>query len=329
MSQNPYQPLAGDVDCNINASVATSARPAGVRVMLQLQSAETTSFSGILICCLHWKDDEINGDSSDWKPCGDTGTLPTLALACQLSCEVFEQDILKRESTREMVLVQSMRIEVSSQMPLSRFPFDRQQLRVGLTCRNFRLQPWHLQMAPELDQWFTDENSKSCHIACECRSFHLVKVKPLDHFQNAHASYTRMLFLLERVPAYYLWNYVFTAYLLVLPATLVACVEPAAVTDRASILLTLLLALVAQKFVSAQNLPVLDYHTLLDVYLRKNSGMKGCCCSQGRCAKSSKGHDLAKRHQIVGLWLQGHKDPLLRTTIWGSVLSLHSIRAQA
>ena len=56
-------------------------------------------------------------------------------------------------------------------------------------------------------------------------------------------------------------------YLLVLGAVLVACVDPTAVTDRASIILTLLLASVAQKFVSAQNLPILDYQTLLDVWL--------------------------------------------------------------
>ena len=58
-------------------------------------------------------------------------------------------------------------------------------------------------------------------------------------------------------------------------AVLVAGVEPTAVADRASIILTLLLASVAQKFVSAQNLPVLDYQTLLDAHLdnlKKPSG---------------------------------------------------------
>eukprot|EP00438_Fugacium_kawagutii_P022248 Skav228606 [mRNA] locus=scaffold4464:120671:121378:- [translate_table: standard] len=158
-------------------------------------------------------------------------------------------------------------------MPLNRFPFDRQQLRIGITCRDFRLVSWHLGNAP--DDWFSRETSKSCLVSSESRSFELVSVKPLEHFQNDDSSYTRMLFLLERVPYYYLWNYVFTEYhwtpqqkkteyLLVLLSVLVACVEPTAIADRASILLTLLLASVAQKFVSAQNLPVLDYQTLLD-----------------------------------------------------------------
>lgn len=233
-------------------------------MIFQMQTAETTAFTGILICIMHWRDESLPaGSNSRWTPTSvDSVAIPHLALACQLECEIFEQDLVHREKTQEFVLLQSMRITVSSCMPLNRFPFDRQQLRIGITCRDFRLVSWHLENAP--DDWFSRETSKSCLVSSDSRSFELVSVKPLEHFQNDDSSYTRMLFLLERVPYYYLWNYVFTTYLLVLLSVLVACVEHTAVADRASILLTLLLASVAQKFVSAQNLPVLDYQTLLD-----------------------------------------------------------------
>jgi hypothetical protein len=75
-----------------------------------------------------------------------------------------------------------------------------------------------------------------------------------------------MLILVERKSTSYEWTFGLTTYLIVLLNGTVTGISIDDFSDRMSVSLTLLLTLVAQKFVSSQSVPSVDYNTLLDWY---------------------------------------------------------------
>lgn len=150
------------------------------------------------------------------------------------------------------------------------FPFDRQLVRVGLTCRNFVLGKWEMSDPPvagEILQGGLD--APICRVSSEDREWHLDAIRDVKFFNDmSHSSYFRVIIRMERFATTYIANFVLPTYLLVLTTASVTSLDPVdEAADRLGICFTVLLTLMAQKFVVAQTVPVCSYNTRLDNYV--------------------------------------------------------------
>lgn len=168
------------------------------------------------------------------------------------------------EAPNTMFSFHEFTVCLHERLELQRFPFDRQNFSFEFECRNAELAPWSLEHIPKI---ITD--SLGMRLArtnfigqCDTESWELNRLI----LSQSHARSVKIKMGMTRLTGFYLNNIVFPVFLIVQIATLTCAIEPELYGDRFSCMLTLLLTIVAFKFVTSTFVPRIDYQTLLDVY---------------------------------------------------------------
>lgn len=170
---------------------------------------------------------------------------------------------------------------------LHKFPFDRQDLWVHVKGVNVRIHPWKYEhkaleeAAPERLLTFLKEspNEPILHEDDEA-SVHRVWATPKGWdvydirgiYYQQNVSYVGLdgvgvVIFIERDPWFYGFNYSLVIFFIVATNTCVLGIPIEETADRLGLNVTLLLTLVAFKFVLMQGVPVLTYMTYMDKYV--------------------------------------------------------------
>ena len=162
-----------------------------------------------------------------------------------------------------MFVFLEFKVVLHERLELQRFPFDRQNFTFEFECTNSTLTPWSCAHIPEQ---VTDElgSFAASNFIGECDS----ESWNLDRFLARQTSPSRCCLKpgLSRLPSFYLWNIVFPVFMIVQIATLTSAIDYTDYGSRFSCMLTLLLTIVAFKFVTSSFVPKVSYQTFLDVY---------------------------------------------------------------
>jgi hypothetical protein len=156
----------------------------------------------------------------------------------------------------------------SERFELKDMPFDRQLLRMKFVAET---ELFKMQFAPLTDDAGAIKNGYNpdlpyaVPIEWQVEGNAALQVtKPHEH---RHLARFDVLIRLRRKPEFYLWNIVFVLFFLTLASSIVFKMEPHDINSRATVLLTLLLASLAYKIVTASFLPIKPYLTFLDKYI--------------------------------------------------------------
>lgn len=192
------------------------------------------------------------------------GYLPALAFASQAEQpELFEKNVFVHVQARELFAWLGFRLRVATSLLLHRFPFDRQRLRIGITCRDALLTEFALDTPPPgVDTTI----GPSFRVTTYHTAWSIERALAVKVFHSPFQSYFKCSFLVERRPAFFLWNFMLTTYTIVMANCSVVAISPDNLADRLSVTVTLLLTLVAGKFLGSSYIPIISYLTLLDMY---------------------------------------------------------------
>lgn len=168
--------------------------------------------------------------------------------------------------------------EITESLELEKFPFDRQLFRVSFKSANAKLRNWKaptdvLDFPLLRGKNVKQEQLYATHlVACELKSW-FMKGFFVEYFPDDDdpVSLTQGEFSItikaERDPKFYFFNFYFVIYLIVLSNGALVSVDPELSGDRHAITITLLLTLVAFKFVLIEGTPKVGYLTYMDKYV--------------------------------------------------------------
>jgi len=183
-----------------------------------------------------------------------------------------------RESNSPMRVTEfiRMRVLLSEEMELRSFPYDAQSLHLHISstwdCNNVLLsfskeKPCAMNPDALHSQEFSIQQLRLIAFDTDWKEGDLPLLS--DASQSATgARYSRayLALMVTRRPGYYLWNVFFMVFVLGSLSFTAYAVPAGEVADRLSVLLTLVLSVVAFKYVLAQALPAISYLTMLDKY---------------------------------------------------------------
>eukprot|EP00798_Chlamydomonas_sp_ICE-L_P027614 gene27614-7251_t len=263
-----------------------SSRPrTGIRQWLRLNNINDmeSSFGGTMLVMLHYRDELMcegggqQGGWSGWCPLQGNDNqgaykprIPNLAFVDCIQDDIFECDVLVRRSTKDVFIWLGYKLTIRSNMPLQAYPFDRQVLRVGVTCREVELVDWHLDSPfPELGPSLMSQPFK---ITCDLQAWQLVGLNEVACWNTSNQSYVRCLAQLQRRSSFVVLNFMSPMFIIVLLCVSVFGIPASALSDRNGVIITLLLTAVALKLVTVSIAPATGYPTMLDKYMLLGMG---------------------------------------------------------
>lgn len=148
-------------------------------------------------------------------------------------------------------------------LDLHRFPFDRHLLHMPISFQNCTAEPWSLDLYSLKDIPFSFQADFQAYTSLG----HWRMIEPVIRFEYSRGDVVLILLRIERLASYYMYNIGVFAFFISLSALSVAGLNPEDFSDRQNTALTLMLTIVAFKFILAQQLPPVSYLTLLDMYI--------------------------------------------------------------
>lgn len=224
--------------------------------------------------CLHYQDDNarqyVTGHPG-FVPCDPETSLiycPVLQFLQTRSCEHIEGfKLLVSTMTGMVYLFRVYRLAVREVLELQRFPFDRQVLKCTFQTYGVKFCRWN---APEDDMPFGvrgDHLWKSHDCLAEYdQSIWIVDWVLGEVKSEENPAFYKLSFGVSRVSTYYLTNFVLITYFVVGSSLSCIAIDHSDFGSRASITYTLLLTVVALKFVMSSSIPRINYLTLFDTY---------------------------------------------------------------
>jgi hypothetical protein len=224
--------------------------------------------------CLHYQDENarqyITGHPG-FVPCDpETSNIycPVLQFLHTRSCEHIEGfKLLVSTMTGIVYLFRVYRLAVREVFELQRFPFDRQVIKCTFQTYGGRFCRWDV---PESDMPF---GVRSDHLwkVHDClaeydQSIWIVDWVSSELNSEENPSFYKLSFGLSRTSTYYLTNFVLVTYFVVGSSLSCIAIDHSDFGSRASITYTLLLTVVALKFVMSSSIPRINYLTLFDIY---------------------------------------------------------------
>jgi hypothetical protein len=164
--------------------------------------------------------------------------------------------------------VRCLRITLQEALELRRFPFDRQNVKIKMQAFGYYFQEWVGDKMDDTPMRITNDTEW-------CHHDHVVKNKSdawilekaeCNIKQEENQSIFVLKFGISRDPTFYLWNVGFVHFAIVLLSTFVCAIKHTDFGARAQVTYTLLLTLVAFKFVVATFVPRISYLTYMDKY---------------------------------------------------------------
>ena len=158
---------------------------------------------------------------------------------------------------------------------LRNFPFDRQRFRLSMAdstsgCKFIQSTRGWGTDSSSMPEHFGDDEVSNCEfwLQGETQSWmlHDVTVVPSAQPESASGSITCTAYL-QRKPKYYLTSIVLVSYLICAPAASQCLMDFDDIPDRLMLIVTLMLTLVAFKFVTMSISPPTAYLTWLDKYI--------------------------------------------------------------
>ena len=178
------------------------------------------------------------------------------------------------EPTEEMYYIRSdavgyvfgfieFKVLLHERYELHRFPFDRQNFQLEFECLNGSVAPWSCPVVPDdFKDELKDVVSSNFVGVCESESWELNRVI----MTQPNPDSCRFKIGMTRLSPFYITNIFFPIFMIVQIAVLTSAVETSDFGTRFSCMLTLLLTIVAFKFVTASYVPKVSYQTFLDSY---------------------------------------------------------------
>jgi len=206
--------------------------------------------------------------------------------------------------------------KVRNPLNLRQFPFDSQQLEMVIEYTNaipVKVVPWDGTL---LCQKFFKTGSMLS--SAETRQTEDVTImyggdswEPLDvemKISSQQSNVITLNLLIERKHNFYLWNVLCPKFLLGLINSTVVGIDPEDLADRLSITVTLLLTLIAFRFVLLSGMPKVSYVTLMDWYMVICFAWLCMSCLESFLAKTvlTVSTDHWVNGILAGLWILLH-----------------------
>lgn len=170
--------------------------------------------------------------------------------------------------TGTIYVTRHYRVVEKETLSLHRFPFDQQILSIELDTYSLKFTKWFAPthdvpsgFRSDAESWMTADNSTSIPGDEWKLEWSHSEVK-----NAAGQSCFKLLAGIKRKSEFYLTNCVLVVYFIVLCAISVIAVHPSDFGSRGSLTFTILLTLVAFKFVMSSYVPKIPYFTVLDYY---------------------------------------------------------------
>ena len=174
---------------------------------------------------------------------------------------------LVSKKTGIIYLFRTYRIVVREILNLQQFPYDRQLFQLKFESFTVKFVSW---TAPEADMpmgirkdplWLSNASVVQYDGSTWCLNW---TSGAFTNESGAYQSTTKMAF--TRTATYYLFNFVLFIFVLVEASITTIAIPPSDYGGRAGIAFTLLLTIIAFRFVMVSVVPQVDYLTLLDKY---------------------------------------------------------------
>uniref|UniRef100_A0A7S3V3K3 Neurotransmitter-gated ion-channel ligand-binding domain-containing protein n=1 Tax=Aplanochytrium stocchinoi TaxID=215587 RepID=A0A7S3V3K3_9STRA len=276
----PKQTESGGSDENPDLQVV------GVATELRLLSVDDANetFVVALLIHAHYEDPEsFDGDHASpdvFKRNSEyDGFIPefTMVNCVDTQFDSFQVTVRTNQRTGEIWSSHYNTCTISESLELEKFPFDRQLFRVVFKSPNSALKQWEIDVGildflPDFKNGKRVENTSQYLVSCELKSWTMADFKVGQFKEDVDpASLTggemEITIMAERSPLYFFINFVLVMYLIVATNFANVSVSPSDSADRLATTITLLLTLVAFKFVLADAIPKVGYLTYMDKYV--------------------------------------------------------------
>lgn len=193
--------------------------------------------------------------------------LLTAELLGTKTCEMLSEVNLRSMKTGMIFNIKQYRILLPVPFDLHRFPFDRQLIKLKLSSFRNDFVKWYSPIDDTPFRIRNDELWRDTDVlmVSDNNSWNLDRI----HTKISQADVQSMLSItlgISRRPNYYLTNFVFVIFIIVQAGCSFIAIPYNDFGARSSLILTLLLTIIAFKFVMASYLPVVSYQTYLDRY---------------------------------------------------------------
>ena len=194
----------------------------------------------------------------------DLPWTPTFFFANMLEMNIVRENYSLNRSDGTVIAVICYVLKIKEILELSRFPFDRQVLKLDISSYRCHIEPWNEEKYNR-EPSFVTPHVTSAGFYNAMWTLERYDAEINNNLLSEHVLYVRLY--ASRNPRFYMINFGTVNFLIVVLSLTTTAVAHENYHDRASITLTLLLTGVAFKFVVTNYVPPTKYVTLLDQYM--------------------------------------------------------------
>lgn len=264
-----------------------SFREVGVGTMMTILHVDNVRQSMTISLVVH----AVYQDSEHVKPLASSkdefkladkyaGFIPNISME-RVSDSLYDHFIPTTFVNQHSGLVYSVlenSVTIRQNLDFRAFPFDRQVFPIRLQSLNSHLTVWKgdpkLLGFAYIHGEYEETRKNASHVLVgapdhwNLLSSRVVQVfERQPHTSHVSKDYIQIVVKAERKPTYYGLRYCIVLFFIVLTNVVVFGIPATEVSDRNSISITLLLTLVAFKFVLQQDVPEVSYMTYMDYYV--------------------------------------------------------------
>eukprot|EP00045_Choanoeca_perplexa_P001820 m.21906 g.21906 ORF g.21906 m.21906 type:complete len:359 (+) comp11178_c0_seq1:230-1306(+) len=198
----------------------------------------------------------------DWKPVEKPSWRPDFLVYDCTERALMSERYWQRGNT--IITLWNVIAEVHETLELHRFPFDRQITSVSIGITNGTFKSWSLDLN-EMPSFLSGQPlDKDFHVIFEV----ILETWIVDWVKGSISETDISVDCgIERLCEFYVYNVAGFLFILTLAVNVTAVVPLEDIADRFSIAMTLMLAVVAFKFVIVSMIPPTSYITVLDAYI--------------------------------------------------------------
>lgn len=253
-----------DMESTVNpcTECTKALKNVGIRMLIEINEIDDLNhkFKAVVEIYTQWINEEITSEPVDISEpaihCDTPEWTPSIEFDELISCEESDTSYFKRGPI--FYCFRSVAVEVKNLLRLQSFPCDRQVLNVVLFSSNSAFVDYDTS-----NGFFFDINEdKPIEVTYDFPNW---KIDDVSSFITDKDDLLVSCFV-TRNPEFYLYNVVGTSFLIVLCSFTVTAFDVDDFASRMATLITLLLTIIAFKFVINSWVPQLPYLTLLDKY---------------------------------------------------------------